>query len=114
MSCLGAVGFSGAGAFVAGASVNNMELSCSCKRAVCCFSSSVEEFADGIAGMVCGGCCAGDVVSVFDGVLAAGVTGGFEATVGANTGATGRALGVGCEATGDAEWLAIGSCGLSG
>src|SRR4029077_2868338 len=114
MSCLGAVGFSGVGAFVAGASVNNMELSCSCKRAVCCFSSSVVGFADGIVGMVCGDCCAGDVVSVFDEVLAAGVTGGFEATICASTGGTGGALGAGCDATGDAEWLATGCCGLGG
>ena len=113
-SCLGAVGFSGAGAFVAGAPVNNMELSCSCKRAVCCFSSSVVGFADGIAGVVCGGCCAGDVVSVFDEVLATGVTGGFEATVCANTGGAGGALGAGCDATGDAEWLVTGCCGLGG
>ena len=91
-----------------------MELSCSCKRAVCCFSSSVVGFADGIAGMVCGDCCAGDVVSVFGEVLAAGVTGGFEATVSANTGGTGGALGAGCDATGDAEWLATGCCGLGG
>jgi hypothetical protein len=63
--------------------------------------------------MVCGGCGAGDVVSAFD-ELAAGIRGGFEATVCSNTGGTGGALGAGCDATGDAEWLATGCCGLGG
>src|SRR5260370_20534741 len=89
MSGLGAAGFSGAGSFVAGASVNNIELSCSCKRAACCFNSSVVGSADGTVGTVFGGCCAGDVVSVFDEMLAAGVTGGFAARLAAGCGGFG-------------------------
>src|SRR5260370_14870275 len=90
MSGLGAAGFSGAGSFVAGASVNNIELSCSCKRAACCFNSSVVGSADGSVGTVFGGCCVGDVVSVFDEMLASGVTGGFAARLAAGCGGFGR------------------------
>src|SRR5260370_40120789 len=89
MSGLGAAGFSGAGSFVAGASVNNIELSCSCKRAACCFNSSVVGSADGTVGTVFGGCCAGEVVSVFDEMLAAGVTGDFAARLAAGCGGFG-------------------------
>lgn len=113
MSGLGVAGFSGAGSFVAGASVNSIELSCSCKRAACCFNSSVEGSAVGTVGTVFGGCCAGDVVSLFDEMLAAGVTGGF-AAICSNAGGTGGALGAGCDATGDAGWLAAGCGGFGG
>lgn len=89
MSGLGAAGFCGAGSFVAGASVNNIELSCSCKRAACCFNLSVVGSADGTVGTVFGGCCAGDEVSVFDEMLASGVTGGFAARLVAGCGGFG-------------------------
>jgi hypothetical protein len=84
MSGLGATGFSGAGAgagaFVTGVCVNSMELSCSCKRAAWCFNSSVVGSADGIVGTAFGVFVAGDVVSAFDEMPVAVVTGGFGAT----------------------------------
>ena len=128
MSGLGAAGFSGAGSFVAGASVNNIELSCSCKRAARCFNSSVVGSADGTVGTVFGGCCAaGDVVSVFDEMLVAGVTGGFAARLAAGCGgfagsgfasggAAGGAVATGFTGTGAgaAGFIAAGASGAGG
>ena len=72
MSGRGAAGFSGERCFAGGASVNNMELSCSCRRAVCCFNSSVVGSADGVVGMAFGGAGAWGLVSIFAEVLAVG------------------------------------------
>src|SRR5271165_259124 len=103
---------SGGDCFAAEVCVNRRVPSCSCKRAACCFNSSVVGFTAGMVASALVVCSVADLVSILAEALTAGgttggtagtgmgvgwmETGGLAATVGAGTpGATGM-VGVGC------------------